>query len=95
MTGPPVSPSQSPALFGMLLDEIPQGILVVDAAGVVSYHNLAMSVLFPLRSVREHAKLAEAGGHGGHRGAGARGRAAAAAGQGGRPCGLPCRQKHR
>ena len=62
MPCPPVSPSQSQALFGMLLDEIPQGILVVDAAGIVSYHNLAMSVLFPLRSVRQHAKLAEQAG---------------------------------
>ncbi len=46
-------------LFEMLLDEIPQGILVINAKGVVSYANLAMSVLFPARSVRLDARLAE------------------------------------
>ncbi|MDB6137301.1 MAG: hypothetical protein JWO94_373 [Verrucomicrobiaceae bacterium] len=46
-------------LFGMLLDEIPQGILVIDAEGIVTYANLAMSVLFPMRSVRQNARLAE------------------------------------
>ena len=46
-------------MFSMLLDETPQGILVVNAQGEVCYANLAMSVLFPLRSVRENAMLAE------------------------------------
>ncbi len=56
---PPAPPPQCQALFGMLLDEVPQGILVTDAAGIVNYANLAMTVLFPLRSVRVNAQVAE------------------------------------
>lgn len=49
-------------LFEMLLDEIPQGILVIDHGGTITYANLAMSVLFPARSVGLGAMLAEQSG---------------------------------
>ena len=58
----PVSESSSQPLFGMLLDEIPQGILVIDSEGIITYANLAMSVLFPMRSVRQDATLADQAG---------------------------------
>lgn len=56
----PAAPSE--AMLGMLLDETPQGILVINAQGIVVYANLAMSVLFPMRSVRQNARLAEQAG---------------------------------
>ncbi len=56
----PAGPTE--AMLGMLLDETPQGILVINAQGVVAYANLAMSVLFPMRSVRQNARLAEQAG---------------------------------
>ena len=62
MPPPDVQAAQSSPLFGMLLDEVPQGILVIDAAGIVNYANLAMSVLFPEHSVRLHARLADQAG---------------------------------
>ncbi|MDB6119247.1 MAG: hypothetical protein JWO08_3028 [Verrucomicrobiaceae bacterium] len=46
-------------LLEMLLDEIPQGLLVVDAQGMVTHANLAMSALFPQQSVRQYCFLAE------------------------------------
>lgn len=43
---PPLCVLEECHLFASLLDETPQGILVVDENGVISYANLAMSVLF-------------------------------------------------
>ncbi len=59
---PPLFVSDEYHLLASLLDETPQGILVVDADGVISYANLAMSVLFLPFRVVVGENLAEMGG---------------------------------
>ena len=49
-------------LFGTLLNEVPQGILVVDDAGVIVFANLAMNVMFLPHQLEVGAALAAASG---------------------------------
>jgi two-component system, OmpR family, phosphate regulon sensor histidine kinase PhoR len=49
-------------LFGTLLNEVPQGILVVDAAGMIVFANLAMNVMFLPHQLEVGAALKAATG---------------------------------
>jgi two-component system phosphate regulon sensor histidine kinase PhoR len=49
-------------LFGSLLNEAPQGILVIDGAGLIVFANLAMNVMFLPHSLEEGRPLGTAPG---------------------------------
>ena len=61
-TGPPMFMPDDHRLFGSLLNETPQGILVVDDSGVIVFANLAINVLFIPHVLEEGSALGTSAG---------------------------------